>query len=206
MRIHSHGQSIMKIHPIILHSLLSAALCASATAAQETEKNEKTASEKPAPAADTVIYRQITPDGRMVYTDKPPAGKVDHTITVPAPIKGNLWTTEPGVRPVAPPQTKPTPIKKTAAPLPPPRPVFTSPQTYSDTALIEVMRAEMLLEDAKKRQAAGRAPRPSELQEQGGITAPTSAAYRARQQMLARDVAYAEEELKKALAARNEQR
>lgn len=178
---------------------------ASAAPASAAPTKEPTPSASPAEAAEggaTVIYRQVLPDGRIVYSDKAaPGAKVDHTIKVAPPIEGNLWTTEPGTRPAVAPQSIPTPIRKTTAPLPPPAPLALVPKSCSEALLAEAMRAEMLLEDAKKRQAAGRAPRSSELR--NGAEPPYTEAYAIRQMRLARDVAYAEQELKKANAAKD---
>jgi hypothetical protein len=148
------------------------------------------------------IYRQVLPDGRIVYSDETVTGaKVDHTITMAPPIKGNLWSTEPGTPPKITPQPTPTPVQR----MDPVRKPAAGKSTIEvpDTVLTEVMRAEMLLEDAKKRQAAGTKPLPGESRDNsdGGLS--LNQAYFSRQQRLARDVEYAENELKKALAARD---
>ena len=60
---------------------------------------EAAAPEAPAgsPSGAVTVYRQILPDGRVVYTDKPQKGtKIDQAITVEPPIKGNTWATETG--------------------------------------------------------------------------------------------------------------
>ncbi|QAU32777.1 hypothetical protein [Janthinobacterium sp. 17J80-10] len=156
----------------------------------------------PARAAPTRIYRQVLPDGRIVYSDENVAGaKVDHTITMAPPIEGNLWSTEPGTRPNIAPQTTPTPVQR-IDPVRTPAP-GKSTIAVPDAALAEVMRAEMLLEDAKKRQAAGIKPLAGEQRDNsdGGLS--YNQAYFSRQQRLARDVEYAREELKKAMAVRD---
>ncbi|HJV81396.1 hypothetical protein [Noviherbaspirillum sp.] len=135
----------------------------------------------------TTVYRQITSDGRIVYSDKTLQGaKVDHTITVEPPIKGNLWSTEAGSKPVAPQQSERTPVNKVPS-IPVPGKTKTIEQANSD-----VIKAEMLLEDARKRQQAGDARLPGE----------PDAAYAARRKSLARDVADSEAMLNKALADR----
>lgn len=150
----------------------------------------------------TRIYRQVLPDGRIVYSDETVAGaKVDHTITMAPPIKGNLWSTEPGTPPTVAPQATPTPVQR-IDPVRTPAP-GKSTIAVPDTVLAEVMRAEMLLEDAKKRQAAGAAALPGEQRDNSAGGLSYNQAYFSRQQRLARDVDYAQNELKKALAVRD---
>lgn len=153
--------------------------------------------------AATVIYRQQLPSGAIVYSDKAvPGAKVDQTIKVAPPIKGNLWTTEPtGQPPVAAQQARPTPVQHVAA-LPPTGKKYV-PESQRQAAALEVMRAEMLLEDAKKRQAAGSAPLPAELRDHSAGGSPYNQAYVSRQKMLARDVDYATQELRRAQAMRD---
>jgi len=156
----------------------------------------------PARIEATRIYRQVLPDGRIVYSDEAIAGaRLDHTIIMTAPIKGNLWSTESGQRPQVAPQTTPTPVQR-VVPLRTPAP-GKSTIAVPDAALAEVMRAEMLLEDAKKRQAAGARALPGEEHDNsdGGLS--YNRAYFSRQQRLARDVDYAQDELKKAIAVRD---
>jgi hypothetical protein len=156
----------------------------------------------PARHEPTKIYRQVLPDGRIVYSDETVSGaKIDHTITMTPPIKGNLWSTEPGTPPKVAPQATPTPVQR----IDPVRRPAADKSTIAvpDAVLAEVMRAEMLLEDAKKRQAAGAKPLPGEERDNsdGGLS--FNQAYFSRQKRLARDVDYAENELKKARAARD---
>lgn len=143
-------------------------------------------------------YRQILPDGRIVYSDKRVEGaKIDETITVDPPIKGNVWTTESGRRPAIPPQTKKTPVNRVAA-IPKP-----GTQKTLDDANADVTHAEMLLEDAKKRQQAGVEPLPGERTGTVSGKSRLNDAYKARQHTLAQAVADAEATLKKAVAERN---
>lgn len=152
----------------------------------------------PAGSAATTIYRQVMPDGRIVYSDKVvKGGKLDHTITVAPPLKGNLWTTESGSRPAIPPQIERTEIKKVAPP-----PASGKKKTL-DEAGSDVIRAEMLLEDAKARQAAGIEPLPGERTGTSFGGSRLNDAYNARQRLLAKEVAYAEATLKKAIAERD---
>lgn len=142
------------------------------------------------------VYRQILPDGSIVYSDKPIKGaKIDETIT-PDP-QTNTWTSESGKPPAVPPKVERTPVNKVPS-IPEPG----KPRTYDD-ANTDVIRAEMLLEDAKKRQEAGVEPLPGE---RTGIVSGKSRlneAYQARQKALADEVAEAEAMLRKAIAERN---
>jgi hypothetical protein len=138
------------------------------------------------------------PDGRIVYSDKAIKGaKVDNTITVEPPIKGNSWTTESGRQPVIAPQIERTPVRRVAS-LP-----ASGKRKTLDEATSDVIKAEMLLEDARKRQAAGVEPLPGERTGNAGGGSRLNEAYQARQKLLARDVAYAEAALKKATEDRN---
>lgn len=157
----------------------------------------------PAPpqSGSTTIYRQVMPDGRIVYSDKAQRGaKVDRTIMLEPAIKGNLWTTESGPRPAVTPQIERTPVKKVAS-----SPASDRKKT-SDEATSEVIRAEMFLEDAKKRQEAGIEPLPGERTGTRAGGSRLNEAYEARQKLLAREVMYAEALLKKATADRDSSR
>lgn len=138
-----------------------------------------------------VVYRQVMPDGRVVYSDKAIKGiRLDHVITVAPPIKGNLWSTEVLNGPPLPPQTERTPVNRVNA-IPPPGRKKTLEEATSD-----VIRAEMLLEDAKERQTAGL----QQLKDGPGTTDRESHAM--RQKWLARDVAEADAALQRALLER----
>ncbi len=188
----------MKTFILIQTGVLVAAAWALPAFAQDTP----TPTVAPVPQQTTTIYRQVLPDGRVVYSDEAVTGaKVEHTIRMTPPIEGNLWSTEPGPRPRVPPQTVPTPVKR--APIAPARVGDSGAVAVSDRTLAEVMRAEMLLDDAKKRQAAGVKPLSVELRDNSDGGPATNQAYMSRQKMLARDVAYAEEELRKAKEARD---
>lgn len=210
----------MKTIVLLSAAALAATLLAPGALAQGAAANPATAAAVPAagptltaaPAAPrtaaaaraepTRIYRQVLPDGRIVYSDESVAGaRIDHTITMAPPIEGNLWSTEPGPRPKIAPQTTPTPVQR-VDPVRTPAP-GKSTIAVPDAALAEVMRAEMLLEDAHKRQTAGIKPLPGEQRDNsdGGLS--YNQAYFSRQQRLARDVEYAREELKKAMAVRD---
>lgn len=189
-------------------SIVFAGLLAQPALAEEAASTKEAAA-KPveasatASAKPTVIYRQVLPDGRIVYADKAlPGAKPDQTITVDPANKGGLWSTEPPERrPAVTPRSEPTPVKHVAS-LPPVGKPYV-PEAQRQTAATEVMRAEMLLEDAKKRQAQGAAPLPVELRDNAAGGPRYNQAYYSRQKMLARDVSYAEQELRKAQAARD---
>lgn len=176
--------------------LLVALACTAGTIA--AAENENIVAPAPSTGGATFIYRQILPNGRVVYSDKPIKGaKVDHTLTVERPIKGNLWTTDSSVRAEIPPQTEPTPIQKVNV-IPAPG----QKKTVAD-AESEVIRAEMLLEDARKRKEAGAEPLPGERTGTAGGASKLNDAYAARQKALARGVEDAEAALKKAIAERD---
>jgi uncharacterized protein YndB with AHSA1/START domain len=154
----------------------------------------------PAPlgSAATTVYRQVMPDGRIVYTDKAPKdGKVDQTITVEPPAKGKVWTSESGTRPVAAPQVEHKPVNRVNA-IP-----GAGKQKTLDEAASDVIRAEMLVEDAKRRQKEGVEPLPGERTANSGGGSRLNDAYQARQQALAAEVAQAEAALKRATTARD---
>lgn len=146
----------------------------------------------------TKAYRQILPDGRIVYSDKLEKGaRVDETIEVDPPIKGNTWSTEPGTPPRIAPQSTPTPVNRVGA-IPQPGKTKTA-----DEAEAEVARAEMLLEDARKRQEQDVEPLPGERTGNVNGTSRLNEAYRARQQSLAEAVDDARAVLKKSIDQRD---
>jgi hypothetical protein len=139
------------------------------------------------------IYRQVLPDGRIMYADRPlPGARVDHTIKVDRPIKGNVWTVESGSQPITSSRAERTPVKRVAIS------PGTSRKMTLDEAASEVIRAEMLLEDAKKQQEAGIEPLPGERTANASGGSRLNEAYHARQKLLAKYVSYAEAQLKKA--------
>lgn len=153
---------------------------------------------QPIGKAATKAYRQILPDGRIVYSDKMEKGaRVDETIEVAPPIKGNPWSTEPGTPPRIPPQTTPTPVNRVVA-IPQPGKTKTA-----DEAEAEVARAEMLLEDARKRQEHGVEPLPGERTGNANGTSRLNEAYKARQRSLAEAVDDARAMLKKSIEERD---
>jgi hypothetical protein len=154
----------------------------------------------PAPIGEaaSTIYRQVTPDGRIIYSDKAVKGaRIDQTLKVETPIKGNLWTTDSNGRPNIPPQTARTEVSKVNA-IPQP-----GQKKTADDASADVIRAEMLLEDAKARQQAGNEPQAGERTGNAGGGSRLNPAYETRQKKLAQDVAEAEANLRKAVAERD---
>ena len=148
----------------------------------------------PPPA--TTLYRQVLPDGRIVYSDEPvKGGKIDHTIKVEPPIKGNTWTTESGPKPVMRPKSESTPVRKVTTPR--------AQKKSLDQANAEVVHAEMVLEDAKRKQQAGTEPGEGERTGTASGGSRLNEAYQVRQKWLAREVTQAEEKLKNAIKERD---
>lgn len=141
----------------------------------------------------TTVFRQVLPDGRIIYSDKAQQGaKIDQTLRLEAPPQGSsTWSVEGGTRPAVPARAEPTPVRHVAS-IPPPGRKKTTEEADS-----EVIRAEMLLEDARRKRDAGHPARPEEL----GETGPDSA-YANRQKALAQQVSQAEAMLKQALEER----
>lgn len=143
-------------------------------------------------------YRQIMPDGRIVYSDKLVEGaRVDETITVDPPIKGNIWSSETGTPPKIAPQTRQTPVNRVSS-----IPELGKQKTPED-ADADVTRAEMLLDDAKKRRERGVAPLPGERTGNANGSSRLNDAYKARQKSLAQAVDAAEDALRKSIAERD---
>lgn len=156
--------------------------------------------EQPAPLGKpaNTAYRQILPDGRVLYSDRVIKGaRVDQLIDTEA--KGSIIITEPPTRPgTIPPRVEPTPVKRVPTATDPDR-----PKTL-DEATVDLIRAEMLLEDARRQQASGEEPLPSERTGNAdGRTSRLNEQYWARQEQLAQRVREAESLLKKARAERD---
>ncbi|MGZ5818562.1 MAG: hypothetical protein ACXWJD_07430, partial [Burkholderiaceae bacterium] len=97
--------------PLSVITIVAVFFTTNASSQNVTNVVEPTAT--PPSSSPTTIYREVMPDGRIVYTDKAlKEGKIDHTITVEPPIKGNLWTSQPGHRPTLPPKIERTEIIK----------------------------------------------------------------------------------------------
>lgn len=180
-----------------IHSISIAMLAAFSAATAFSQSVVKPA--PPGGGAET-IYRQVTPEGRIVYSDHAlPGARVDHTIKVDRPIKGNVWTVESGANPVTHLRAERTPVKR--ATVPP-----TDKKMSADEAEAEVIRAQMLLEDAKKQQEGGVEPLPGERTGTVSGKSRLNEAYYERQKLLAKYVGYAEEALKKAMENANRAR
>jgi len=181
--------------PRILILALTLPLAPAAFAAEEIPRPEPIG--KPA----TKVYRLVMPDGRVIYSDKPIKGaKVDETIKVDPPAKGSKPSSSATVsgRPAEPPlRSGPTPVDRVATIPAPGR-----PKTLDD-ANADVIRAEMLLDDARKRMQAGAEPLPGERVGTAGGGSRLSDDYHARQKRLAEEVAVAENVLKNAVAERD---
>jgi hypothetical protein len=164
--------------------------------AETTDKLPPAAEKLPPPA--TTVYRQVLPDGRVIYSDEPVKGsKIDHTIKVEPAIKGNLWTTESGTKPVTTvPKSESTPIKKVTAP--------PANRKSLEQAEADVVKAEMALEDARKKQQAGVEPEGGERSGTASGGSRLNDAYNVRQKWLAKEVAQAEEKLKNAVKQRDD--
>lgn len=147
---------------------------------------------------ETTVYRQITRDGRVLYSDKMQKGaKLDEKISVLPPLRGNLWSTESPGKPAAPPRVERTPIDRLSTiPAPGKR------KSLGD-AEADVIRAEMLLEDARRRQRIGIEPLPGERTGNAGGGSRLNESYADRQRELAETVAQAEDFLRRMLAERN---
>jgi hypothetical protein len=182
----------MKI-PLLSHSV-GILFAASPAFAMATELPLPAPLGKPA----TTVYRMVTPDGQIVYSDKIlHNATIDETITVDPAVGDSGWMASSGNRPAIPPQINRTQIEHVASVMEPGR-----QRTFTE-AEVDVIRAEMLLEDAKKRYAAGT----SDLSERrdGSNLAPSrmDEADETREQFLSQQVNEAEGVLKKALAERN---
>lgn len=151
-------------------------------------------------AADSAtVYRQITSDGRVLYSDKLQRGaRLDEKIAVLPPSKNSSsWSTQPPERAAAPPRVEHTPVDRlTSIPAP------GRSKSMAD-AEADVIRAEMLLEDALKRQRLGVEPLPGERSGNVGYGSRLNEAYADRQRRLAEQVAHAEDFLRRMIAERD---
>ncbi|OWW20743.1 DUF4124 domain-containing protein [Noviherbaspirillum denitrificans] len=172
--------------------ILALALLPAAVPAEDIPKPEPIG--KPA----TKVYRQVTPNGRVIYSDKPVKGaRVDETLTIDPPPTGTPSAAVSGTPPSPPMGTLPTPVDRVTV-----IPVPGKPRT-ADDAQADVIRAEMLLEDARKRMEAGAEPLPGERIGTASGGTRLSDDYHARQKRLAEEVAVAENVLKKSIAERD---
>lgn len=142
------------------------------------------------------VYRQVMPDGRIVYSDKPVKGaKLDEVLNVePAPQGA---ATEPKPRPPGPAVNEPTTVERVSS-IPEP-----GKRKTLDDAEADIIRAQMLLDDARKRQEAGVEPLAGERTGIASGGSRLNDAYYARQKRLAEEVAVAENVLKKSVVDRD---
>jgi hypothetical protein len=144
------------------------------------------------------VYRQLTKDGRVLYSDQVQKGaKLDQTISVIPPVKGNPWSTEAPPKPAAPPKLERTPIDRLSAIPAPGR------QKTLDDAQADVIRAEMLLEEARNRQRNGVEPLPGERTGNVGGGSRLNESYADRQRVLAEQLVQAEDFLRRMTAERD---
>jgi hypothetical protein len=155
---------------------------------------------QPAPVGEpaTTVYRQVLPGGRIIYSDRPVKGaKMDQTITVDPPAVGTISSGTSGASSASTSRSGPGTADRVST-IPP------SGRTKTlDDATADVIRAEILLDDAHKRMEAGAEPLPGERV--GTATGGTrlNDDYHARQKRLAEEVAVAENVLKKSIAERD---
>jgi hypothetical protein len=146
----------------------------------------------------TKLYRQIMPDGRVVYSDKPLKGaKLDDTLTIDPESNGKSWKSESGKRPSVAAQVERTPIQRVPSISP-----IGKRKTLNE-AEADVIKSEMLLEDAQKRQQAGVEPLPGERTGNAGGGSRLNERYEMRQKALAQEVVEAEAMLQRSRDARN---
>lgn len=146
----------------------------------------------------TRAYRQVLPDGSIVYSDKHvPGAKIDETIEVEPGARHAPVAVDATRKPAARPRPNAVPVRKVGS-IPP-----ADRRRSAEEAQSEVIRAEMQLEDAKKRQQAGVEPLPGERTANAGGGSRLNQAYWTRQQKLAQQVDQAKEEVRKAAAERD---
>lgn len=146
----------------------------------------------------TTIYRQVTRDGRVLYSDKLQRGaRLDEKIAVLPPRQGNLWSVQPPDRPAAPARMESTPIDRLTR-IPPPGQMKSPADAEAD-----VIRAGMLLEDARTRQRLGIEPLPGERSGNVHGGSRLNESYADRQRRLAEQVVLAEDFLRRMNAERD---
>lgn len=179
---------------MIKTSLLRASLGLAASLAAAGIFAQDVVAPAPAGAGATTIYRQVMPDGRILYSDKLQKGaKIERTVPLEPPVQAMASTSAaPGVH-----------IQRSPAGSETGPPAMLRARDEADMAL---MKAEMLLEETRKRQAAGVEPLPGERTANVGGGSRLNQAYWERQEALAQDVAAAEEALREARARHNQVR
>lgn len=143
----------------------------------------------------STVYRHSMPDGRVVYSDKIiPSGTVEETITIAPRIEGNEWAAGSGKRRDIPPQVNNTPVNRVPS-IPDPDRRRNQSELQSD-----VIKAEMLLEDAKKQKEEGVEPLPGERTGTVSGNSRLNEQYWERQEALQQQVEKASEMLENARA------
>lgn len=143
----------------------------------------------------STVYRHSMPDGRVVYSDKIiPSGTVEETITIAPRIEGNEWAAGSGKRRDIPPQVNNTPVNRVPS-IPDPDRRRNQPELQSD-----VIKAEMLLEDAKKQKEEGVEPLAGERTGTVSGNSRLNEQYWERQEALQQQVEKAREMLENARA------
>jgi hypothetical protein len=146
----------------------------------------------------TKLYRQVYPDGRVVYSDKPIRGtKLDDTLTMDPESKGHVWKNQSGKRPQIAERAERTEVSRVLS-IPP----LAGRKSY-EQADMDVIKAEMLLEDAKRRKQAGEEPLSAERNSIAGGGTRLNEQYAERQKKLSNDVAEAEALLKRTRTERD---
>jgi len=156
--------------------------------------NTVMAQDQVAPAAEgagaKTIYRLVMPDGSITYSDKPQKGaKVERTVNIEPALQ-----TGGEERPAMPPAV----IERSPAGGAPATPgTRLSPRDEAENA---VVKAQLMVEEARRRQAQGVEPQPGERTGNVGGGSRLNEAYRLRQSELAREVSEAEQELQRSRA------
>jgi len=153
---------------------------------------------EPLPDPPDTIYRQILPDGRVLYSDKLAKGaRVDEKLLVEPAGKGSTWSVSGGTPPKMAPQSRQTDVRQVnVVPAPGEKPTRIDAES-------NVIRAEMLLEEARKRREAGIEPQPGERTGTTSGYTRLNEQYAARQQALQQAVDEAEQALRRAVAERD---
>lgn len=141
------------------------------------------------------LYKNVMPDGRVIYTDQPMKGaKETHAIEMPPPPS-------PAERAAAEKRAEKERLERSAL-----EQRIADRQKALDTADARVAKARKALADAKAALAAGRAPEAGEMRANVGGGARPGPDYFKRVDELKRNVDAAQKELDAALRARNEAR
>lgn len=156
------------------------------------------ASPEPIGEPATKVYRQVLPGGRIIYSDRPIKGaKMEQTITVDPSAVGTISSGTSGGSTASTSRSGPGSADR-ANSIPP-----SGKASTLDDATANVIRAEILLDDARKRMEAGAEPLPGERVGTATGGSRLNDDYHARQKRLAEEVAVAENVLKKSIVDRD---